>query len=119
MRLTDIEGPRFISWIAYSPLRPEPKTLPSPRSTKISGSFPTFGSKIHKESEGNFPSVPRHSVPGTPRKRIADRGFRIAHPFKTQTERVGHPRISALRLTVKMVPSESSSTKSEKGKNSV
>jgi len=36
---------------------------PSPRSTKISGSFPTFGSKIHKESKGNFPSVPRLRPP--------------------------------------------------------
>jgi len=49
--LDRIERRRFISWIAYSPLRPEPKTLPSPRSTKISESFPTFGSKIHKESK--------------------------------------------------------------------
>lgn len=53
--------------------------------------------------------------------RIADCGFGfgIAHPFKTQTRKGGAPSYFSAATTVKMVPSESSSTKSERGKNSV
>ena len=46
-------------------------------------------------------------------------GTQNSPPFQNATRKGGAPSYFSVATTVKMVPSESSSTKSEKGKNSV